>query len=171
MATASTSTPSRAEALAAAWRAYFLAEHQPAHPAARDAMNRDLVGALGRLIPPDATVLEAGCGRGDLLAALPQRDKAGFDSLPEIAAAARALHPDLRIFEDDATAPPNASGELADAVVCDRLVHSVLDIRALLLNLKARLKPGGRLYLTAFSYFWEIPARLAELAGWKRPAP
>jgi len=148
-----------------------LAEHQPAHPAARDAMNRDLASALGRLIPPEASVLEAGCGNASLLAALPQAHKAGFDFLPEVVERARAEQPGLQLFVDDATTAPSPASPGFDAVVCDRLLHSVLDIRALLTNLKARVNQGGRIYLTAFSYFWEIPARLAELAGWKRPAP
>ena len=25
--------------------------------------------------------------------------------------------------------------------------------------------------MTAFNYLWEVPTRLAELSGWKRPAP
>ncbi len=47
----------------------------------------------------------------------------------------------------------------------------MLDIRALLAGLRRRLAPGGRIYLTAFNYMWEVPTRMAELAGWKRPAP
>ena len=47
----------------------------------------------------------------------------------------------------------------------------MLDVKALLLGLKKRLTPGGRIYLTAFNYLWEVPVRLAELAGLKRPAP
>src|SRR5581483_1614047 len=55
--------------------------------------------------------------------------------------------------------------------ICDRLCHSVLDIRALLAGLRRRLAPGGRIYLAAFNYLWEAPTRMAELAGWKRPSP
>jgi len=33
------------------------------------------------------------------------------------------------------------------------------------------MAPGGRIYLTTFNYLWELPVRLAELTGWKRPAP
>src|SRR6185369_8784674 len=28
-----------------------------------------------------------------------------------------------------------------------------------------------RIYMTAFNYFWEVPTRMAEAAGWKRPSP
>ncbi|MFO1533438.1 MAG: hypothetical protein ABR562_07060, partial [Thermoplasmatota archaeon] len=38
-------------------------------------------------------------------------------------------------------------------------------------ELRRRLAPGGRIYLTAFNYLWELPTKMAEAAGWKRPAP
>ena len=139
-------------------------------------MDRDLQAALARLIPADATVLEAGCGLGDLLASLPNGVRKGIDFLPEMVDRARARHPGIAFDVDDACAPdpvlgPGTQPRAWDAIICDRLCHSVLDIRALLAGLRRRLAPGGRIYLTAFNYLWEVPTRLAELAGWKRPAP
>ncbi|HET6147628.1 MAG TPA: glycosyltransferase [Polyangia bacterium] len=171
--------PSRSHALSAAWRDYFRrAGEAPHHPAARDFMDADLQTSLARLIPGDATVLEAGCGLGDLLASLPNPVRKGIDFLPEMIDRARIRHPDIAFEVDDATAPEPLPGaktgaepRLWDAIVCDRLCHSVLDIRALLAGLRRRLSAGGRIYLTAFNYFWETPARVAELAGWKRRAP
>jgi len=64
-----------------------------------------------------------------------------------------------------------ARGQAWDAVVCDRLVHSVLDVKALLEGLDARLADDGRIYLTVFNFLWEVPTRVAERVGWKRPAP
>jgi SAM-dependent methyltransferase len=170
--------PSRAEALEAAWRAYYRrGAEAPRHPSARGAMRRDLEATLARLVPVDATVLEAGCGDGALLAALPNAVRHGVDYLPEVVAAARARHPALTFDVGDVAARAGApledvAGERHyDAVVCDRLCHSVLDVQALLLGLKRRLAAGGRIYLTAFNYFWEVPTRMAEVSGWKRPAP
>jgi SAM-dependent methyltransferase len=170
--------PSRAEALEAAWREYYRhASEQPKHPAARGAMYADLTQAMSRLIPADASVLEAGCGSGDLLAALPNAVRHGVDYLPEVIADARARHPELSFEVDDvtvrsgATVEPVAEGRRYDAVVCDRLCHSVLDVQGLLLGLKRRLAADGRIYLTAFNYLWELPTRMAELGGLKRGAP
>jgi hypothetical protein len=82
--------PSRAEALEATWRAYYgSAAEAPRHPAARDFLHRDLTAALGRLVPSDASVLEVGCGEGDLLAALPNARRQGIDYLPARAHATR----------------------------------------------------------------------------------
>jgi SAM-dependent methyltransferase len=173
--------PSRSDTLVEAWRAYFLhASEPPSHPGARDFMDLDLQGALARLIPADATVLEAGCGQGDLLASLPNSIRKGIDFLPPIVDLARARHPEVPFEVGDVTADDPLPLQLPtagalprawDAIVCDRLCHSVLDVRALLGGLRRRLAPGGRIYLTAFNYLWELPAKLAEASGWKRPAP
>jgi SAM-dependent methyltransferase len=168
--------PSRAEALEAAWREYFRdAAHGPRHPEARDFLRRDIAEAMSRLVPADATVLEVGCGEGDLLAALPNPRRSGIDALPEIVERARARHPEIAFevadvtqIQPDRLGPPPATW---DAILCDRLSHSVLDVRGLLAGMKRRLAPDGRIYLTVFNALWEVPVRLAELAGWKRPAP
>jgi SAM-dependent methyltransferase len=162
---------SRSEELAAAWRDYFAraAREQPRHPAARDFMADDLRQTLARLIPDDASVLEVGCGAGDLLAALPHADRVGVDLLPEVVEEARRRHPALTFHAREASALDGLP--MYDAVICDRLVHSVLDIRAMLSSLRGRLTDRGRIYLTAFNYLWELPTRMAELLGWKIPSP
>jgi SAM-dependent methyltransferase len=169
--------PSRAEALEAAWREFHrTAAQAPPHPAARDFLHRDVSETIARLVPSDAAVLEVGCGEGDLLAALPNPRRMGIDYLPEVVARARTRHPDIAFEVGDATAAPDARADAValgtwDAVVCDRLCHSVLDVKALLTGLKRQLAPGGRVYLTVFNYLWEVPVRLAEMVGWKNPAP
>jgi len=137
-------------------------------------MYADLQGALARLVSSDARVLEVGCGRGDLIASLPNNVRMGIDMLPEFVAEARLAHPDVRFETADILQMRHAPKDPRarwDAIVCDRLVHSVLDLTTLLQNLRAQLADGGRIYLTAFNYLWELPTRLAELAGWKRAAP
>jgi SAM-dependent methyltransferase len=173
---AAPSAPSRSEALEAAWRAFFLeAQIAPRHPAGRDFLHADIAQAMARLVPSDAAVLEVGSGEGSLLAALPNARRLGIDYLPEMVERAAAHHPDIRFEVGDITAPPRdrlgSSPETWDAILCDRLCHSVLDVRGLLAGMKRRLGPDGRIYLTAFNYLWEVPVKLAELAGWKRPSP
>src|SRR5262245_52007604 len=112
------------DALAAAWRDYFqrATHEQPRQPAARDYMAEDLRRTMARLIPEDASVLEVGCGTGELLAALPQRARTGVDMLPEVVEEARRRHPGVTFSVAEA---PALDGLAAfDAVVCDRLVHS-----------------------------------------------
>src|SRR3954466_5899968 len=164
--------PTTPDALEAAWRDYHARAHElPAHAQARDFLHRDLQEAFARMIPADASVLEAGCGEGDLLAALPNARRMGIDYLPDMIERARASHPDIRFEVGDIAAAgsrlePAAAGTW-DAVICDRLAHSVVDVKALLVGLKRQLAPGGRIYMTAFNYMWELPVRVAEMTGWK----
>jgi SAM-dependent methyltransferase len=157
--------------LTEAWQAYYrkAAFTAPNHPAARDFLERDLRGTLARWIPKDASVLDVGCGTGELLAELPNRERIGLAMSPEAASEARRRHPDLTIEPFDLASLPE--GRQFDAVICNRLCHSVVDIRNLLVDMRDRLSAGGRLYLVAYNYLWELPTRLAELAGFKLPAP
>jgi SAM-dependent methyltransferase len=157
--------------LAEAWKEYYrkAAFENPAHPDARDFLDRDLCEAMKRWIPQDASVLDVGCGTGELLASLPNRERVGLTWSPEIAAEVRRRHPDLTIEITDFEL--SRTGRRYDAVVCNRLCHSVLDIRHLLVNLRECLSEHGRLYLVAYNYLWEVPSRLAELTGFKLPAP
>ena len=57
------------------------------------------------LIPPGKRVLELGCGRGDLLAALKPSCGVGIDFGAKTIANARVLHPELHFILGDAEAP------------------------------------------------------------------
>ena len=87
------------------------------------------------MIPADASVLEVGCGEGDLLAALPNRARTGVDYAARggRARAARAT-PSITLRGRRRARPRrrHAGGvppRAWDAIVCDRLCHSVLDVR------------------------------------------
>src|SRR5258707_13383918 len=54
------------------------------------------------LVPPGARVLEAGCGLGDLLAAVKPAHGVGIDFSPEMIKLARARHPELEVQVADA---------------------------------------------------------------------
>lgn len=157
--------------LTEAWRDYFrkAAVENPAHPQSRDFLERDLRETLGRTIPPDASVLDVGCGTGEILAALPNKERVGIAQLPEVAALARRRFPDLTIEDGDLDGLER--GRRFDAVICNRLCHSVVDVRDLLVKLRERVSDRGRLYLVTYNYLWEVPSRLAEVAGFKLPSP
>ena len=102
----------------------------------------------GFLVPPGASVLEIGCGSGDLLASLRPSDGLGVDVSGEMVELARSRHPGLE-FEQ-------ASGELALRRQDVRL-HRPLRPRAL------RPRPRGPLR--------EPPAPLARAHARRRQLP
>ena len=85
-------------------------------------------------VPPGASVLEIGCGGGDLLAALRPADGLGVDLSAGMVELARARHPGLEFVQ--------VSGERLDAgrsfdyIVLSDLVPYAHDLVALLENLR-----------------------------------
>ncbi len=154
-----------------AWRNYFerSAREQPRFTIGARYLRRDVAMSLARSVPRDAKVLDAGCGRGDTLALLPNAVRHGVDCVPAAVAAAQAKHPELDVCVDDALTM--RLDERYDAILCDRLVHSVPDVQRLLENLARHLAPGGRIFLTCYNYLWELAIRAGELAGFKIPTP
>jgi len=163
--------PGSPEALSLAWADYFrrMVFESPSHPAARDFLDEDLRATLRRWIPSDASVVDVGCRSGDLLAALPNQERLGIAPSAELAAEAHRRHPELAVEVGSVERLP--PGRAFDAIICDRLCHSVTDVRAWLESLRDRLTEHGLIYLTAYNYLWEFAARTAEKVGWKTPAP
>jgi SAM-dependent methyltransferase len=154
-----------------AWRSYFerYVTERPRFSAGVDFLRRDFAETMRRLIPADARVLELGAGAGDTLAALSNSVRDGIDLVPAAVEAARQAHPELAVTLDDALT--FSRPERYDAIVCDRLVHTVPDVQRLLENAADHLAPGGRIFLSCFNFLWEDALALAEKLGAKIPAP
>jgi SAM-dependent methyltransferase len=105
---------------------------------------------LGPLLPePPARVLEAGCGRGALAAALAEwgYQVTGVDCDAGMAAAARARG--VSVIEADVR---DVSGEY-DVVLFTRSLHHAEDLDATLAHAATLLAPGGRIIIEEFA--WE----------------
>jgi len=166
-----TETRTEKATLAPEWRDYFLRliEHPLRFSRPRNYLRRDLASAMKRLVPKDASVLEAGTGSGQLLAELPNERRLGIDVLPEAVLAARARDPRMTVEEGNALT--FSSSERFGAIICDRLCHSIPDVQALVENLAAHLSSDGRIFLTCFSFIWAIPFILAARLGFYERAP
>jgi SAM-dependent methyltransferase len=104
---------------------------------------------------PDATILDFGCGSGDLLIAMarryPEARLAGIDGSAEgLAITARAL-PGATLARCDITRADGVPGELrgwASHAVCSEVLEHVDDPVRVLITAGTCLKPGGRLVVT-----------------------
>jgi SAM-dependent methyltransferase len=132
-------------------------------------LRADISSVMRRLIPGDARVLEVGCGAGQLLAALPNAVRHGIDMLPEAVAAAHRLDPAMRVELGEVLT--FSTPDRYDAIISDRLLHSITDVQRMLDNLAAHLEEDGRIYLTCFNFLWGLPLGFAERLGLKEQSP
>lgn len=105
------------------------------------------------LILPDQRLLELGCARGDLLAALKPREGVGVDFSPKMIAAARERYPDLRFVCGDAHRIK--LGGAFDAVIISDLLNDVWNVQSLLRNIRNYCHAETRLVINTFSRLWQ----------------
>lgn len=120
------------------------------------------------LIPEGACVLELGCARGDLLAALKPAKGVGVDFCPEAIESARVAHPELEFVPADAH---NLSlGQITfDYIVVSELVNDLWDVQAVLTRLKPYCSGHTRLVFNFHSHLWSVPLRIARRLGVATP--
>jgi hypothetical protein len=75
----------------------------------------------------------------------------------------------MQLREEDALT--SASREDYDAIICDRLIHTVPDVQRLLNRMVDRLRQDGRIFLTCFNFFWGPPLGIAAKFGLHEPSP
>jgi SAM-dependent methyltransferase len=113
-----------------------------------------------QVIAPHLRVLEIGCGRGDLLAALAPSFGVGIDLSIEMLKRARDRHPALHFICADAHFPPLET--TFDVIVLADLVNDVWDVQTLFEKLRPMCTPRTRIIMNFFSRLWEKPLNLAR---------
>lgn len=111
-------------------------------------------------VPPNARVLEIGCGNGDLLASVQPAYGAGIDFSSNIIEIAKANHPHLNFFILDAEM--SGLDETFDYIILSDLVSSLWDIQIVLENIQINCHPGTRIIISSFNYLWEPLLLLLE---------
>lgn len=156
----------------AALRDHFdrLAPERAAWTRRAAAYHRAVLDVVRFTVPPASTVLEVGCGQGDLLAGLAPARGVGVDLSPGMVAAARARHPHLEFVEADAE-ELDLEGETFDHIVLSDLLPLVDDAWAVLRRLQRACHPGTRVVITFHNAAWEPIIELAERVGLKMPSP
>ena len=122
------------------------------------------------MIPRGGTVLELGCGGGDLLAALEPAAGVGVDLSPAMVREARGRFPRLRWEVGDAEALATLELERPfDYVVLSDLLGHLEDIWATFRGLHRVMRRDSRVVITYYSYLWEPVLSLAERLGQRIP--
>ena len=125
------------------------------------------------LVPPGKRVLELGCGRGDLLAALEPSYGVGVDFSSAAIAKATALHPNLHFVLGDAEEPATLAlieGPFDYIVIADTIgmFENIDDTLKVVHQLST---PSTRLIISYYSHLWEPVLKLGEILKLKSRQP
>jgi SAM-dependent methyltransferase len=125
------------------------------------------------VVPEGASVLEVGCGLGDLLAACKPSAGLGVDLSPRLVDLARARHPELAFAVADAETleAPELSGRTFDYVILSDVLGALADVWAALRALRRVCHPGTRVVITSYNFLWEGVLGLGQKLGLKMPVP
>ena len=150
----------------------WVAAHDTVVRRRQRAFHAQLLAAHRAAIEVDASVLEVGCGAGDLLAGLNPRRGWGVDISPAMVARARekwASRPHLKFREGAAELlePP----AIVDHIVLNYLTGYLEDIQSVLVRLQAAAHARTRLHLTTLNTPWNLILKLGVKLGWVMPQP
>lgn len=127
------------------------------------------------LIPPDASVLEIGCGSGELLASIKAARKAGIDLSAVQIAAARQRVPDARFFIQAGELldlnGSNGPGECFDYIIISDTLNLAADVQRLFERLHTVSHADTRLIVNFQNTLWRPLLSLARLVGVKSAQP
>ena len=128
---------------------------------------------MGFLIPPGKRVLELGCGRGDLLAALRPSYGVGIDFGAATIARARARYPALNFVLGDVEDPATLAAIEGpfDYIVIADTIGMFEDIDGTLRLIHKVCAPSTRIVISYYSHLWEPVLKLAEAIGLRRKQP
>jgi len=120
------------------------------------------------LVQPGRRVLELGCGRGDLLAALKPSVGVGVDFSSAMIEAASKRHPELNLVLADAH--EFGTREKFDYVILSDLVNDLWDVQRVLDAVASACAPATRIIINTYSRLWELPLAAAQHLGLASPS-
>ena len=130
--------------------------------------HRRLNEIYATVVAPGQRVLELGCSRGDLLAAVRPSYGLGIDLSSEMVARAQRDHPTLDFRQGDAH-DLSSLQEPFDAIILSDLVNDLWDVQTVLQHVRRLSMPRTRVVLNFYSRLWELPLGAARALGLARP--
>ncbi|HEY0790891.1 MAG TPA: glycosyltransferase [Chthoniobacterales bacterium] len=122
------------------------------------------------LIEPGASVLEIGCGEGELLANLHAGEKWGADLSAVQLRRARARLPAAQFFQQ-AGEDLDIPARTFDYVILSDTVNLSADVQLVLSNLRRHAAPHTRLLLNSYNPWWRPLIGLGTRLGLREPQP
>ncbi|MDB3952976.1 glycosyltransferase [Alphaproteobacteria bacterium] len=125
------------------------------------------------LIPEGQSVLDLGCGAGDLLASLKPSRGVGVDFSNRMIEIAKGKYPDLKfaVADIEKLGFTEKLGGPFDVIVLSDTLGLLDDCEATLALLHDVCTPDTRLVVSYYSPYWELVLRLGDKLGFRMPQP
>ncbi len=120
-------------------------------------------------IHPESTVIEIGCGSGDLLNAINAKEKTGIDFSSAMISLGKQQFQDITFYE--MPAEDINLNEKYDVVVMSNLIGLLPDIEQVFNQLHNVVHDQTRLIVTYYNRVWEPVIRFAEFIRVKKKSP
>lgn len=131
--------------------------------------HEDIQNFLDFLVPKNSSVLEMGCGTGDIVGFLDRENSKGTDISPEMIKVARKKYPN-RAFEV-VDAENISEQHIYEYVIASDLVGFLQDIQKFFTELHKVTNERSRIIITYPNYLWEPLFKFAEFFRLKMPQP
>ena len=120
------------------------------------------------LISDSRSVLELGCGTGDLLNALKPKRGVGVDFSTEMVHIAKRQYPHLEFRTADIESI-DGWGETFDVLILSDVLGHLMDIEETFRRIHIFCRPDTRLVVSYYNFLWEPVLKLGELLRLKMP--
>jgi ubiquinone/menaquinone biosynthesis C-methylase UbiE len=129
----------------------------------------DIYQYIDYFIEEESSVLEIGCGTGDLLNGLKAKNKTGIDFSDGMIAEAKKKYPSINFEVKDAENLDNL--QTFDVIVISNLVGYLHDVQAVFQELNKVCHEHTKVIVNYYSKLWEPALSLAEKIGLKTKGP
>lgn len=120
------------------------------------------------LVSKGLSILELGCGTGDLLNMLKPKRGVGIDFSPQMLDIAKKQYPDLEFRQADIE-QTEAWGETFDILILADVVGHLMDIEKTLRQLQIFCRADTRIIISYYNFLWEPILKMGEMSGLKMP--
>ncbi len=129
----------------------------------------DITKYCNYFIHEESSVLEIGCGTGELLNELKAKHKVGIDFSEEMIVQAKMQFPELDVRVMDAE---NLNlNEQFDVIILSNLIGYLDDIQKVLTQLKSVSHSNTKIIISYYSFIWEPVLKFGEFIGYKTKTP
>jgi len=129
----------------------------------------DITQHCDYFIHPESSVLEIGCGCGELINAVSGKRKLGLDFSPAMIQQAKEQYPGIEFQIMDAEAL--TISEPFDVIIISNTIGYLNDVQKVFEGLHKVSHPKTKIFITYYNYMWQPILKLAEVLGLKQKMP